>query len=82
MKIYVIVALAIGIFTIHQANAHDDEYDHEGTSGGPCWINELPVTPYYCLFAKGDRDAMSGESTIHCGEVACQSLSVPGDSGP
>ena len=53
MKFYIIVALAIGIFTIHQAQAHDDpEANHDG---GPCWINELPITPVYCIFTKGDR---------------------------
>ena len=56
MKIYLIVALAIGIFTINQAAAHDDPPAHAEMTGGPCWIWELPLYPVYCVFTDGNKE--------------------------
>ena len=55
MKIYLIVLAAIILFSLHQVQAHDDEYDHAQTSGGPCWIWEVPIYPVYCIFTDGSK---------------------------
>jgi len=54
MKIYLIVFLTVALFTLHfKVRAHEDSTANH--AGGPCWIWELTVTPYYCVFTDGTR---------------------------